>query len=434
MKKITLIVIFLIVVAFGGKFGLEYYYESKLDKMIKLVSSIGDIQHKGVSIGFDGSISIKKLSVRPYTVDTTVSLDELTLFSSDRLLPLKLAKMFENKDFPESIGLKVNNLEYSPTVFMPKVDDKNECRYVETPINYSSLGVRRLNSNILMSVDTSNKLDSVLEMTSIDQTTNTKLKLTFDATRINANLINSDNLPINEFQLDYKIDESIADKMISYCAKKLKLSTDDYLNKVIGTANYTRILGLDLGPDAHKALVDVMQGNKWLSIKSTPSSQIKSLSSAKFYQPKDIVRLMNLSLKVDNDEINLDATELKRSQPVENVVSNEAIETETVSSSDNQNTDSIESNELTEDQIRAQQKQSITEAEKTFDYKTTPINTLNKYINYNIKVKRNGNKRMLSGILTDIEGDTFSIETTQYSGIAVFKVNKSDVVELLVYR
>jgi len=175
MKKITLIIFILAILLFGGKFGLERYYESKLDKLIGLVKfSVGDINHKGVTIGFDGSISINRLSIRPHAIDTTVSIEKISLFSSDRLLPLKIANSFEKKEIPENIGLRVNDLEYNPNLYMPKIDSKNECRYIETPINYSSLGIRKLNSDLEMSINTSNKSDSLIEMTSVDQTSSSK--------------------------------------------------------------------------------------------------------------------------------------------------------------------------------------------------------------------------------------------------------------------
>jgi len=174
-----------------------------------------------------------------------------------------------------------------------------------------------------------------------------------------------------------------------------------------------------------------MQGGKWLSIKSTPSKQLKSLNSAKFYQPKDIIRLMNLSINIDNTPVKLNGSELTKTNDLDNT---------TTVNPDNDVIDSsietqLQPQTLTEDQRRVQQKKlSLMRDKAELSYQITSLKDLNQYKNHGIKVKRNNNKKTITGELVSIDDTTFSIETTEYGGIAVFKISKSDVIELQVYR
>lgn len=433
MKKLFLLLVLVAAVLFGGKIGLEYYYAKKLDQLIAQARFVADIDYRNIRTGTDGSISINGLSINPYAADTLIRVETISLFSSDILLPVKLANLIRQSEVPDELGVRVANLDYDPSVFEPTIDQEKECRYLETTLSSTLIGINRLNSDIEMSLRI-NANNAVLSLSSADQVAIMNMKALFDASMLNPARVNAGSQPIKELTFDYKLNEQLASKLIETCANRLTISTNDYLNKVVGRPEYLQILGVDFGSDANQALVKFLQGGQWLSVKSKPSSQLSSLNDLGFYKANDIVRLLGLTVTVDATEIELNVAEL----PANELIDDQAVDPvapEAATLSEIEGTPS-EPGELSEEQQRIElKKQSSNTVNKDkYSYKITSVADLNRFVNYLVIVKRSGDKKPMSGELISIGDEALSIETGEYGGRASFTIAKTDVVEVQVYR
>lgn len=444
MKKLLIFLVVVAAIVFGGKFGLEKYYESKLDEAIAYAGAFASIDYNNVKIGTDGSISINNLSIRPRSIDTYVRLDKITLFSSDILLPINLTSFIKRNEFPDELGLRVENLDYEPSVFEADIANNQQCRRLETTLISDVIGINRLNANIEMSLQM-NPDNAVLDFSSTDQIAMMNSKVTFDSSMLNQARQSSSSQPLDEVRLNYKLNEQVASKVINSCANQLAISTDDFLNTVVANPGFLRSTGLNFGVEANQALAEVMQGGKWLSIRSKPNSSLNNLNSLSFYQPKDIIRLLGLKVSLDSEEIELDFADLATENLNVNPVSEDASNTE-VSSIANLEDKALESlavleavdeSELTAEQLRIKRKledDAAAQAANQYSFKPTSINSLGRYINYAVIVKRVGNKKQMSGELIATEDNAFIIETGEYGGKANFTIANQDAVEVLVYR
>lgn len=434
MKKLFLLLILLGCLVIAGKFGLEYYYKKKLDNLISQASLFADIKYRNLSIGFDGSVSIQGININARTTDADFRIKQIRVFSSDRLLPLKALKSFYQGEPPEFFGIKVDSLEYDPNIFEQAdvVDTNNECLSIEHPIKYASLGINRLITDLELSVDLQQLSRSYLDLSSSDQTGDMNIALVFDASNISSGQIPTTMLP-EKISFGYSLNEEVAEQLLNYCANKLNMSADQYLNTVINSPKYAQIQGIDFGADARQALAQVMQGGKWISIESSPSDGLNDLSNAQSSTLKDIIQSLNLTVAVDNTDVNLDIAQLEEN--TKQAAPAPTTKTEKTVVQNYQTRPGFNSTLTKEQQRRIRHKEKELELQKndTRSYKTTTLSDAKRYINYNVIVKRD-DKADIVGVLVGFSETGVLIEHSKHGGIATFDVASDDIAELTVYR
>ncbi|MBX2848665.1 MAG: hypothetical protein KTR16_10105 [Acidiferrobacterales bacterium] len=437
MKKLVIFFIVLAAAVFGAKFGLEKYYESKLDNLFSQASIVANIDYGNVKIGTDGSISINNLLIRPNAVNTVVSIDSISLFSSDILLPVNLASFLKRNQIPEELGVRIDNMEYDPSFYETNVATQQACRYIETTMLASNMGINRMNTDIEMSF-TTNAENTTVNLSSIDQTAAMKSKIIFDGNLLNSARSGTATQPLDEITINYKLDEQIASQLISNCADKLAINSDEFLNSVVGSPQYLRLAGVDFGPAANQAMTKFIQGGRWLSIRSKPSSSINSLNDLKFFQAKDITRLLGLRISVDSNEVELEFADLETNNAPQVASAEETttLESKTYLSAAEQQLLALDQAELSEEQQRIKQKLEDDAASQAsrYSYKSTPLGSLANYINYSVIVDRINDKKQMNGELIAINDDGFVIVTGQYGGKAEFTILNQDVEDIRVYR
>ena len=267
----------------------------------------------------------------------------------------------------------------------------------------------------------------VLSMRSSDQTMRTSAKVTLNTKSLKPARLQAEPPSIDNMTFDVKLDEEVAQRVLDYCAKKLDLSKQVYLDLIVGSSNFTRWLNVDLGEQGKQALVDVLQGGKTLSLASKPNSLLKKIEDLKFYKVEEYTRLLGLKAQVDDQDIDLKLTELTS---VEEVINTEAA-TLRLAEGDTQDALAIE-------QLRAISKargpKQIENSEVKADYKKSSIRDAARYINSRIIVERRDSKKPLQGRLSKVDADSIYIRSRQYGGNVVFTVAKKEVKEIKIYR
>jgi len=436
----TKIILFLLVVAailFGGKFGLEYYYGKKIDELIDQASAVADIKYQNVRIGTDGSISINNLIIEPHTPQTLVRIDAITLFSSDILLPVNLTTFIKRAELPDELGVRIEDIEYDPNV-MANINQQNSCRHIETTLHASNAGINRLNANMELSINmTAN--NAVINVSSSDQTADMHTSTVLDSNILTARQSGSSVQSIEEASIRYKLNKSIAEDIIQTCAQKLGISKEVYLETVVGSPFFLQSTGAYYGSEASQAMKEFVQGDKWLTIDIKPNPQLERFDNLGFYKTKDIVRLLGLKLTLDAKDVPLNIFDLPK--PIATNVTNED-QQENLTDEEKAAMELAEAKEKIsaevspEEQRRIELKLADAAASRTenYSYKTTSVNSLKRYLNHSVILKRGADKKQIAGELIAVNGDVFTVETSQYGGKVILNVSLSDIVEAQTYR
>ena len=427
MKNIFIAFIVIALLLIAGKFYVEYEYSQGVDELAENISPYANLKHDRVHIGLDGSISIENISIIPRAnIGSDILIDSITLASDDRWLPLKLSHHLEKGDLPDAISLNIENLDFEPLAWSKTSSNSKTCLRIETTFDNRSIGFQRLNSNLNIAMDATGE-KVVLSMRSSDQTMRTSAKVTLNTKSLKPARLQAEPPSIDNMTFDVKLDEEVAQRVLDYCAKKLDLSKQVYLDLIVGSSNFTRWLNVDLGEQGKQALVDVLQGGKTLSLASKPNSLLKKIEDLKFYKVEEYTRLLGLKAQVDDQDIDLKLTELTS---VEEVINTEAA-TLRLAEGDTQDALAIE-------QLRAISKargpKQIENSEVKADYKKSSIRDAARYINSRIIVERRDSKKPLQGRLSKVDADSIYIRSRQYGGNVVFTVAKKEVKEIKIYR
>jgi len=407
MKKLFVLALVLLAVAFAGKVFLEKRYERELDKVISFARGFVDIRYDAIKIGFDSSISINGLRMTPAGLDETLSVRSIKAVSSDRLFPIKGHKIFKDRKFPETFEVTID--KFSMPVGLVKKSQKTyfntepsgeECRSLETSVDYANAGYSKITSDTRMAFDFSDVYNAVVNVDVFDQTSSVTLEWIFDASNIQDLFTQrTSELPVNEINATFELEPDAAESFIAHCADVFSLTPELYLEKVVGSAKYSEnSFGTDLGPQMREALMKFMKGGSQLSINSKPSSQLKNLAQLQFFKAKDVVRWMNLTLTLDGEVLPL---------------SESVLEAELAS---------------TEDQGSEEESSPV---KKSKYFKVSPSNARN-YIGHKVRIKRSNQRKSIDGRLSAIKNDRLEVNVYQFGGAMMLSVGVDEIVLLEV--
>ena len=426
MKNFIILCLIFAVALIGGKFWLEYKYTAEVDELSRSISPYARANHGGVHIGIDGSITLDDISIIPSINNgSNVYIDSITLASDDRWLPLTLANSLKKGNFPDAISLTVNNFDFEPVAWSQQSKSSDACLLLETSFDNRSIGFQRLNTDFNLSMKAARE-KVVLSFRSSDQTMRSRAKVTLNAKSLNPARLQSNPPTIDQIEIDATLDQQVAERAIDYCAKKLELSKQVYLDLIVGSSNFTRSLNVDLGKEGKAALVDFLQGGKELSIISKPNSVLKKAADFKFYKAEEYVRLLGLTAQIEGKNIELALSELGS---IEEVI-NSDVKLKNPVENDSEP-------KLTAEQQRAidlaRGPQPTPEQEKP-RYRDTSTREARKYLNSLIIVGRKNRKKPIKGKLIKVNGDSLIITTRQYGGNVVYTIDKSETASIKIFR
>lgn len=389
MKNLLILVAFAAIVVFAGKFYIEYNYEKGLDDAISLAAPYATVTYDRVELGLDGSLSLHKLNVRVPASGETVSVAEIKMESSDRFLVLKGESAFEGGKYPESFTLSFSRLEMDSNL-IEVAPAKDQCRNFATTFAYSEIGLERIRANGRLSFDFRDPYNATVSLYYSDDIATSDIQWVMDASAL-ASAAVSGEAPLREASISTELNAEVASAIAEYCAEVFKISAEEFLNKVVGSAKFSiNSFGADLGPDFRAALVTFMRGGSLIELRSTPSKQLLEFSNAQFFKAKDVVRWLNLKMTADGVAVPIKVIEEVKPKKVVKKV-------------------------------------------KKGVYTKTSVGQARDHIGQTIRIQRTNDRSAIKGRLLATSGDTLDVEIYRYTGVMTFSVPKSDVASLEVY-
>ena len=399
MKKLLIFIAIGAVVLVGGKFYLEGQYKKELDRATRLASAVVDINYDDLKIGFDGSISLLGLSVRRNDGEGAFKIEKIIAVSSDRLAPLK-RDLFKNGEFPEWMTISVDKFSFESALFEPKLDD--ECKTFDASFIYSEIGIDRVIADMEFSFNFRD-LDRVeTTFKAEDQVASTELQFNFSMNKAQQMMFKQESLPFEEIRMTSFLEASYASGLIDYCATKSGMTASKYLSEVVASPKYSiHSFGLNFGEKISKALVEFVKGGANLTITSRPSAQLAKIKSLKFYDARNIIRWLNLSIMLNEKPIAIDPNA-------------------------NNNLEELEA---------ANNKDQLAAAKRIKrKYYSEPISSIPKYVGSRVRINRKGEKSVLEGRIKKYSEGIVFVQFRRYGGIATYEVPIKEVKSFEVLR
>lgn len=392
IKNLFLLLILCAAVVFGGKYYVEHRYEQELDKAISMAGAAAPMRYRKVELGLDGSLSLHGFSITPPDQSEEISFGTIKLSSSDRFAFIKGKNAFGDGKFPESLSMKVDNIDFSSNLVEPG-PEKQHCRGVDSTFLYSEIGSDRIRADLDISMDFRDPFNAVMDMYYSDNIGTMDLQLVFDVDSIAQAVMSGEEAPIREVALKSQLNPTAAASIADYCAGLFSVSTEDFLVKVVGSAKYSKnSFGADLGPKFRDALVTYMRGGATANVRSQPSKQLLKLSNSQFFKPRDVLRWLNLTVFLDGELIPVTVVEEK---PAEKKVKSEP-------------------------------------ARKLAKYEAVSVSQVARYVDSDIRVSRTKDRKPIKGRLLSVNGGLLAIEIYRFSGQMTLKVPVSDISKLEV--
>ena len=408
MKSIFFILILLAGLAFGGKFYVEQQYKKEFDKIINQVRPVVELSYRNISVWFDGSISISELSARNPNGPGSATIKKITGITSDRLMPIRGKSILKSNQIPDWFKLDMEQFAIDTVLIEPPVED--ECTSFQTAFIYSEIGIDKLFSNMSISFDFTNQNNSKATIRYQDQVSESDVIFNFSVNEAQSAVLQN-KLPITNMQMTSSFDPEFANNFNQYCAKKLDMTVDQYLSEVVASPRFSfDSFGYNLGDQVSKALVSLMQGGRNVSVSSTPTTQIKNLQTASSLSRKNIVKGLQLKIKLDETPV-LVQTEADnnfepRSKPQdENGLSSDAEET-------------------VAEVVRPRRRTYVAES----------VSNIPNLINQRVKIWRTGEKARIDGRIDQYEDDIAFIEIRKFGGKAIYKIDINDIEKIQVLK
>jgi len=407
MKSLFFILIASVAIAFGGKFYVEQQYKKELDKLITQVQPFVQLNYRSLSIWFDGSISINELSARNPNGPGSATIQKLTGITSDKLMPLRGKSVLKSKQIPDWLELDIDRLAIDTVLIEPPVAD--ECTSFQTAFIYSEIGIDKLFSNMSVSFDFTSPNNAKAVVQYQDQTSESDLTFNFSVAEAQ-NAVLQNKLPVNNIQLNSSLDPEYSSQFNEYCANKLEMTVDQYLSEVVAAPRFSfDSFGYNFGDQVSKALVSLMQGGRNINVSSTPTTQLKNLKSAGSLSRKDIVKGLQLKIKLDEAPV-LVQTEADNNFELKSKPQND-----------------IDAADIKETKVAVKRP-------KRRSYVADSTSNIPNLINQRVKIWRTGQKARVDGRIDQFSDNIAFIEIRKFGGKAIYKIDVDDIEKIHVLR
>jgi len=414
MKKLLLIPIAIIAILIVGKFGLEYRYKQKLDEGLAKSAGFVDASYDKLFIDLQGGVNIKNFRFSDRTGQfMSGSFENMRLFSSDRTMLIKGFDSIQDGELPKILEMKFDGLLVDLSKIQ-QVNEARECRYIEEPTSLDSKLLATKPTNF--SIRAENVDQNLFKMVFFSATPS--------VSRMNGEFImekaiaksplaaatNKNKLPLKSLQISNKFDPSYTDKYIAYCAEKLNISADDYVNNIIGGDKFYSALKFAPTNELKNAVKRHYTGENELTIKSKPKSTVKNLNQLSLFKPKQIISALNLVVIEDDKPLN----ELVKSEAqvkLENLAK-EAAKKDAAPSE-------------TEATVQARKPKPKFYGKRKFSFEVINKNEARNYIGKDVKIYRK--KRLIKGILLSATRSSVKVKSSKHGGSTTMDLNLNEI-------
>jgi len=434
LKKVVIFIVLAALLLLAGKFGLEYSYRQKLDELVQTARLHAQVSYNDLHIDLDGSVNIGGIAIRPNQLNNEIKVNNIRLFSSDRLFLLKGLEIFANGNLPESFSVNVDDLEMSASLGVTSGSHVG-CNYLFSEMDISPLVSGNLVSDIDISLDASNKSEAQISINAETQDVySVNGSIGFDgfafsdaepAVVLQQMAVEGD-LPIKTLSFSAEYDPQFADKFLNYCASLLGLDVEQYLLDIVGADQYYQRLGFVPSSQLKQAMLLFSKGAGELSVQATPSKSGRNFRRLSAYQPQDIAKFLNLSVQVgdqDIPELFMEgelAAKLNKKEAKKGWLSNS--EASSLRNKKNRQ-------KLAGKRLRTPQSTTI---KKQVGYRKVRLADAKRYIGRDVRVKRRG--RLLEGNLLSWGDNKVVLERYRFGGRTEMPLNVDEIKGLEVRR
>ena len=303
MKKILIGIFTIAVLIVAAKFGLEYQYKKKLDQLVQLAAPFVQISYDDIKIDLKGGINVANINANRTNETEKIFIQNIRVFSSNRLFLLKGFDILSNNEFPNTFAIDLNKVEFDARLGQ-EFNDKKECQFIEEPINLANFTRAILTNNVNLSIT---KEDADFLKATFRINTNgvssTNADIVFNKSLIKTKQLSTQEIPFESATVETSFNEVYANKAIDYCAKKLEISSQEFLTNVIGSDSFYSALKLVPSPRLKRAYQGYVAGKSNLSLTINPSPSTRNLSQLSLFTPEQIINKLNLEIEENGEKI-----------------------------------------------------------------------------------------------------------------------------------
>lgn len=390
MKNLVIVLVVLALLVVGGKYYIEYSYKKELDQMLISARPMVDARYQDLKVGWDGSLSVMGIVVKPTELDHDISISKVSLSSSDRFLLLRGKSYFKDGKFPDKLNLSVDGMGFDSAMFDLSTDAK-PCRDIWSSYAYTQIGLDRIEADAQFGFDFRDPYNASMNLYYQDDTGSLNMEWIFDSGALELVMVGGD-APLKEISLTANLNAEVSAAVGEYCAGVFKITPEDYFNKVIGSAKYSfNSFGVDYGPEFRESLVKFMQGGVQADLVMKPSKELLNMGSSRSLKSKDIIKKLNLTVSVDGLAIPIDIKEEEKPKVV-------------------------------------------AKPEKKVVYTAISVGEARNYVNKHVRIQRTKDRSPIEGRLLDVTGSSLAVEIYRYTGVMTYTVPKRDIAKIELYE
>lgn len=319
LRNYFILTILIVCALIGGTKYLLWYYTDQIARHIQSITPPGVFSYNGISTSLQGKSSIDDIVL---SVDgNIIHIKQLELESNGFFSFLSI--FISKNKLPDELTLNFKEIDISSALFFANKKDQeyfSNCRV--TRHDYLTMGYDRIIIDAKISykktLDDNIQFNYYIDAKNVSTISGDFLGSIYPTSP--EEIIAPENLPIFHINIsNNKLQQSIHE----LCAKKAKLSLDDYLKQL--TLEKTRN-SVDLVTTTYFNLVlddeVIQQLNQYerkplsldLSLRPKTAIRIKELQSM---LPTDVVKLINLSLTINGKGVPIDFTWMSTEEMIE---------------------------------------------------------------------------------------------------------------------
>lgn len=322
----NVVIIFVLVVASiaaGIKGFVHHKYKENLNNALRMAEGVALIRYRDFSTSLlSGSLAIEGITVSSPYLPSDLSIDKVEIQTPGPVFMITAAKSLQGKEFPEKMGLRVTGFDVGLgeglgtwiDSLVKRIDPvyrpyQNLCggRTVFGPSDWKEMGYKSLSmdANLSYQFDSSSKTFNIQTDEQIEGMGRVKFSMSISGPSSPSMMGFIQGKPPTVGNLSVNIqDTGYTAREVSFCAGLDKMEKSAYIKakKQQSDKFYFASWGFAPGAGIREALADYLTQPGSIQITAHPSADFNPVM-LQSYSGKDLARLLNIELMVNNKSI-----------------------------------------------------------------------------------------------------------------------------------
>ncbi|WP_435684695.1 hypothetical protein [Sedimenticola selenatireducens] len=313
LKRVLSITLVVGLVAYAALKGAVYYQvKTGLGRLTAMVAPFATLKYEAIESALQGSVAVTGISVMPADAPVGTRIERIELQGEGTRFLLDLLKGFDAERPPRRLQLSVSRMAmplgggYLQQWFpASSATEPDICTLggLLGQTQIERLGFRQRLADTRLRYDFDRRSG---EMTLLmDYTLDGLAALSVEMSLNKLSPMDAGATPVLErFSLHYRIDPDYMRRTVDYCAGEAGLDSAAFIDRLFtgGSTYYANNLGFIPGEGLRSALRRLISRPGDLLITSVPDSQF-SPALLQQYKPQELVRLLGLSLSVNDQPV-----------------------------------------------------------------------------------------------------------------------------------